>query len=255
MKKQGHRASSSTSSNTERVPKTQVLINVYDLLPPGRLSSVLWTLGSSLLHTGVVIKEREYAYGGHDQQGLTGVYWTQPRTEPTGATFKIELLHGFTMRTDEEIAAAIQQVSEEYLGPSYNLLSKNCNHFTNALCQKLTGQPAPAWLNRAAGIGIAMPCVVPREWVAPPDYETAEGELIDGDQETDERARMLPPSNRGECQPAAPAEDAHDVMDSVHSTRHSQDSDEALSHLNPAYSSRDSSGRLLPGSERAPLSD
>lgn len=76
------------------------------------------------------------------------------------------------------------------MGTSYNLLTKNCNHFTSYLCQKLTGRPAPSWLNRAASIGVALPCVVPREWIAPPDHDTADGELLDEDFE-DERSSML----------------------------------------------------------------
>ena len=63
---------------------------------------------------------------------------------------------------------------------------------------------APGWLNRAATIGLALPCMVPRQWIEPPDYETAEGELLgdeerddhedrahDGDSDDDERSRML----------------------------------------------------------------
>lgn len=47
------------------------------------------------------------------------------------------------------------------MGTSYNLLTKNCNHFTSFLCQKLTGRSAPSWLNRAASIGVALPCEYP----------------------------------------------------------------------------------------------
>lgn len=57
------------------------------------------------------------------------------------------------------------------MGPSYNLLTRNCNHFTSYLCSNLTGQPAPAYLNRAASIGVALPCVVPAGWVEPPECE------------------------------------------------------------------------------------
>ena len=78
----------------------------------------------------------------------------------------------------------------EFMGTSYNLLTKNCNHFTSYLCEKLTSRPAPNWINRAASIGVALPCVVPREWIAPPDYDTADGELLDEDFE-DERSSML----------------------------------------------------------------
>ena len=82
------------------------------------------------------------------------------------------------------------QASQEFMGTSYNLLTKNCNHFTSYLCQQLTGRSAPSWLNRAASIGVALPCVVPREWIAPPDHDTADGELLDEDFE-DERSSML----------------------------------------------------------------
>lgn len=154
----------------------------------GRLSSVLWTVGAALLHSGVVINGKEYAYGGHDHPNLTGVYWTKPKTEPPGGRFKCEILHGFTLANDEEIEAAIRSASDEFQGRSYNLLTKNCNHFTSHLCQKLTGTAAPGWLNRAAAIGVAMPCVVPREWVEPPEYDTADGALLDDYESSDQQA-------------------------------------------------------------------
>jgi len=152
---------------------------------------VLWTIGSSLLHSGVVINNREYAYGGHDKRGMTGVYSTPPKTIPPGGTFKCEILHGFTVRPHNEIDAIIKEASEAFQGTSYNLLTKNCNHFTAYLCEMLTGRASPAWLNRAASIGVALPCVVPKEWIAPPDFETADGELLDGDDDSHERSRML----------------------------------------------------------------
>ena len=110
--------------------------------------------------------------------------------EPPGGTFKCELLQGFSFRPGHEIDAIVKEVSQAFTGPSYNLLSNNCNHFTNHLCEKLTNRSAPAWLNRAASIGIALPCVVPREWIAPPDHDTADGELLE-EEEEDERTSML----------------------------------------------------------------
>ena len=72
----------------------------------------------------------------------------------------------------------------------YSLLSQNCNHFTSYLVHKLTARPAPSWLNRAASIGLALPCVVPREWVSPPEFESQDGELVNEDDD-DERTAML----------------------------------------------------------------
>ncbi|KAJ0121099.1 hypothetical protein J7T55_008260 [Diaporthe amygdali] len=187
------RKSSSKSVRSHRstlsLQKTEIVIHVYDLLPPGRFSSFLWAIGTSLLHSGVVINGREYAYGGHDKRGVTGVYWTKPKTLPPGGTFKHEILQGFTLSPQNEIDAIIHEVSQEFQGTSYNLLTKNCNHFTAYLCQRLTGRPGPGWLNRAASIGVALPCIVPRDWIEPPEYDTADGELLD--ENSDERSRML----------------------------------------------------------------
>ncbi|KAL2066849.1 hypothetical protein VTL71DRAFT_1273 [Oculimacula yallundae] len=183
-KKSNHRS-------TLSLQKTEIRINVYDLLPPGKLSSMLWTIGSSLLHSGIVINNREYAYGGHDRRGLTGVYYTPPRAIPPGGTFRLEILHGFTVQPQHEIDMIIKVASEEFQGTSYNLLTRNCNHFTSYLCEKLTGRSAPSWLNRAAGIGVALPCVVPKEWIAPPDFESAEGELLDESERGEEREGRL----------------------------------------------------------------
>ncbi|KID74631.1 DeSI-like protein sdu1 [Metarhizium brunneum] len=235
--------SGSRHRSTLSLQKTEVTIHVYDLLPPGRLSSVLWTIGASLLHSGVVICGKEYAYGGHDKRGVTGVYWTKPKTEPPGGTFRCEILQGFTLATQDEIDTALRAASEEFLGTSYNLLTKNCNHFTSFLCQKLTGNAGPAWLNRAASIGVALPCVVPREWIEPPEYETADGELLDDDEDVaDESSRML---SRAEPHFLSERDDASVEWDSEDERRRGGSG-------KGKRVVRDSSGRSLPAAERAP---
>lgn len=108
--KPARKSSGQNHRSTLSLQRTEVVINVYDLLPPGKVSTVLWAIGSSLLHSGVVIGDREYAYGGHDRRGLTGVYWTKPAQEPPGGTFKQSILHGFSFRPAEELDAIIHQV-------------------------------------------------------------------------------------------------------------------------------------------------
>ena len=210
---------------------------------PGRLSSILWTVGASLLHSSVVINDKEYAYGGHNKRCVTGVYWTKPKTELPGGTFRCEILHGFTLATQPEIDSLLRTASEEFLGTSYNLLTRNCNHFTSHLCQKLTGNPGPSWLNRAATIGVALPCVVPREWIEPPEYETADGELLDEDDEiAHESSRML-----GESRPQLLAE--------AGSSGGEWDSEEERRKGGNGKGKRvmqDTSGRNLPAAEQAP---
>lgn len=49
----------------------------------------------------------------------------------------------------------------------YHLLQMNCNHFSSDLCARLTGQPAPSWINRLAGIAVSLHCLLPPGWVPP----------------------------------------------------------------------------------------
>ncbi|KND87551.1 DeSI-like protein sdu1 [Tolypocladium ophioglossoides CBS 100239] len=238
------RQSANRHRSTLSLQKTEITIHVYDLLPPGRVSSILWTVGASLLHSGVVINGREYAYGGHDKRGVTGVYWTKPGTEPPGGTFRCEILHGFTLASQEEIDSTLRTASDEFIGTSYNLLTRNCNHFTSYLCQKLTGTPGPGWLNRAASIGVALPCVVPRDWIEPPEYDTADGELLDDDEEhADEQSRMLGQSR------------SHFLSDGANSEGAEWDSEEERRRGGSGKGKkvlRDTAGRQLPPAERAP---
>ncbi|KAK7992548.1 hypothetical protein PG996_012420 [Apiospora saccharicola] len=228
---------SGSHRSTLSLTRTEIVINVYDLLPPGRLASVLWTFGSSLLHTGVVINGREYAYGGHDHPNTTGVYWTAPQTVPPGGTFKTEILQGFTFAPQHEIDQIIKSTSEDFPGMAYNLLTKNCNHFTQSLCERLTGQKGPSWLNRAASIGVALPCMVPRDWVEPPDYGTADGALVEEDEDESD------------------ADEGTGFLSRENSYRRSlaEGDDRGASAQNQSKDkTRDSSGRALPAAERAP---
>ncbi|KAI4849867.1 DUF862-domain-containing protein [Aureobasidium sp. EXF-8846] len=234
------RQSSSVYRPSLAAQKTEVKIHVYDLLPPGRLSNILWHIGGSLLHTGVVINDREYAYGGHDRKGVSGVYWTKQKLEPPGGTFRCEILHGFTVLSQEEITNVINDASRVFQGTRYNLLSNNCNHFSSYLCERLTGRPGPAWLNRAASVGLALPCVVPKEWITPPDHETADGELVDEEEEEhddDETAAMLPRDKRRK----------RDKFSNKRITSRDKTPPPRLVNV------KDTSGRDMPASERAPM--
>lgn len=196
----------------------------------------------------MVINGKEYSFGGHDRRGVTGVYWTKPKTEPPGGTFRCEILHGFTLATQAEIDAIIRDASEEFHGTAYNLLTKNCNHFTSFLCQKLTGRPGPSWLNRAANIGVALPCVVPRDWIEAPDFETADGELLSEDDHADERSRMLRAS---EEQPRLVGQSGQQTGSDEWNSEDERRQGGTGKGKGKAPA-KDAAGRTLPAAERAP---
>ena len=140
----------------------------------------------------MVIKRwnKEFAFGGHDVPGISGVFSTHPRREPPGGTFRRELLQGFTIKTDDELGTVLEEATQKFQGTTYDLLNCNCNHFTYFLCEKLTNKSPPAWLNRAASIARALPCAVPREWISPPEYANVDVESMAEDEEDDGKAML-----------------------------------------------------------------
>ncbi len=53
---------------------------------------------------------------------------------------------GETSMEAQEVQEVVQALGNEYKGTAYHLLERNCNHFSNELCLKLTGKPAPSWV-------------------------------------------------------------------------------------------------------------
>ena len=121
-----------------------------------------------------------------------------PLATPPGASFRCSILHGISFLPPAEIDAIVQRTAAKFMGREYDLLSKNCNHFTSELCFELTGRRAPGWLNRAAGVGVKFPCVVPKEWIGVPEAE--DEELVDEDGDGEENEGMLSESRRRERQ-------------------------------------------------------
>lgn len=149
------------------------------------------------------------------------------------------------------------QTSELFLGPTYNLLTRNCNHFTSFLCEKLTGQPAPKYINRAAGIGVNLPCIVPAEWIEPPECE----EPIEGDR-FDEEARLVEQSGPIARQTYRQSTESFREVDWASESSEDEWGDRRKSSNQKTKAQnvtkdgpylRDHGGHALPHSERAPL--
>lgn len=53
----------------------------------------------------------------------------------------------------KEVQLLLQKLATEYSGNTYNLITRNCNHFCNDLCMRLTKKSIPNWVNRLARLG------------------------------------------------------------------------------------------------------
>lgn len=214
-----------------------ISINVYDLLPESRLSSFMWISGISICHSGVVIKDEEWAFGGHDIEGVSGVYVTAPRAVPDNATFRTTIPIGFTSLSDKEIRRELDKLRAEFTGPSYDLLHKNCNHFVQEACVALCGVSPPAWINRIAGFGAKLPVCVSEAWVNPPPAEF--------DPDYEDSAHLLPPS---EVAPMQRFSEDREPSDDLSDIRHS--GEDAEEHDIDRYLTEASGGKRLPTGSR-----
>ena len=78
----------------------------------------------------------------------------------------------------------LNKLMKKYRANRYDMLTFNCNHFSDEFLRCLTGKGLPADLNRAANVGAYAHCVVPRRYliVTPPqDPKVAEWDVATSD--------------------------------------------------------------------------
>lgn len=152
-------------------PPVPVELNVYDLLHPENPEAVpnlnfyLYAVGMGLYHSGVSVHGCEYAYGGH-AESHTGVFSVRPRKAPD-ARFREAVYIGNTCLSPDQVADVVDAMASIWRGNTYNLLSRNCNHFASDLCERLTGHPAPEWVNRLAWMGEKAKFLLPNAFETP----------------------------------------------------------------------------------------
>lgn len=153
------------------MPETAVVLNVYDVSAPQdpalipTVNSWIGMGGLGVFHSGIEIRGVEYCYGGHPESS-TGVFQIEPRTAPD-ARFRQAIIVGTSRLDSRSMQRALDSFSDGWSGDSYNLLTRNCNHYSDALCFELTGVRIPGWINRLAFIGSKFSAFLPTELTNP----------------------------------------------------------------------------------------
>jgi hypothetical protein len=122
-----------------------VLLNIYDLskefLLSNDISQEVLELGGAF-HAGVEVYGQEWSFG------TDGVDFNCPKTHDVHV-YRQTIAIGYTSYDPGEVQAMIEdEMSMEWVGSSYDLLSKNCCTFSRALCKRLTGNFIPDWVDR-----------------------------------------------------------------------------------------------------------
>ncbi|KAF8380180.1 hypothetical protein HHK36_027662 [Tetracentron sinense] len=104
-----------------------------------------------IFHSAVqVYGDEEWSFGFCDQG--TGVFSCPPSKNPM-YTYRECIVLGKTNFPIFKVNQILRELSREWPGDSYDLLSKNCNHFCDEFCEMLGVPKLPAWVNRLANAG------------------------------------------------------------------------------------------------------
>ncbi|CAI5715931.1 unnamed protein product [Peronospora destructor] len=135
-------------------PRTAVILNIYDLI---EANNYIAPLGLGIFHSGVEIAGEEFSYASG-----AGVFSSSPK-RVTGAKFRESISMGYFKGTFQEAQRLAYSLSSDFDGDGYNLFTRNCNTYADALCQLLLEKPVPAYVNRAAYLGSFLSCLMPTD--------------------------------------------------------------------------------------------
>ncbi|XP_037406281.1 uncharacterized protein LOC119268685 isoform X1 [Triticum dicoccoides] len=118
-----------------------VKLHIYDLsrgMARQLSTTVLGKPIDAIWHTGVVVHGKEYFFGG-------GVQQDRPGRTPYGTPARVEHF-GVTHVGKEDFEDFLHEISPRYTPETYNLLSNNCNHFSNEVVKFLVGSTVPSYI-------------------------------------------------------------------------------------------------------------
>eukprot|EP00401_Gymnodinium_catenatum_P007206 CAMPEP_0117475306 /NCGR_PEP_ID=MMETSP0784-20121206/9727_1 /TAXON_ID=39447 /ORGANISM="" /LENGTH=309 /DNA_ID=CAMNT_0005269549 /DNA_START=107 /DNA_END=1036 /DNA_ORIENTATION=- len=105
-------------------------------------------------HSGVEVYGTEYCFGGGNSGG-SGITLQRPRAPPPGGSWvfyqTVEVAP--LQKSRDEVQRIVTEIRAEFTAGSYDLVSRNCNDFSDAFCKRLCDQGIPSWVNALAGIG------------------------------------------------------------------------------------------------------
>jgi len=138
-------------SGLQTVSSSRVIINVYDL---NEMNDSLYGMGLGMYHSGVQIGGLEWTFAGG-----AGIYSDSPKSAP--ATFRESIDMGEFAGGSRDVDSILDDLRQKFKPNSYNLLSQNCNSFAEAFVERLLAKPLPPYINRLAGWGSMIQCILP----------------------------------------------------------------------------------------------
>jgi len=147
-----------------------VALSVYSLKGASAVNKLTELAGlGGAYHVGVEIFALEWSFGWTPQS--TGVHNVYAGCSESGI-FKERIHLGYTPCSPHEVVATIGALRESWPGVSYNLLRRNCAHFSMKLVQSLKVTEFPEWVTTLSSLIAWL-----TEWVDGPESQAPEDPL------------------------------------------------------------------------------
>ena len=127
------------NNNKNEMNNNRVVYFIYDLsggIVKGLSQAILGKEIEGIYHTAVYVFGKEYYYSG-------GINKSSPRKTQFGIPIK-EINFGYTNKTQKEFESYLRSISSSFTSQNYNLISHNCNHFSDTALFFLTGNHLPS---------------------------------------------------------------------------------------------------------------
>lgn len=147
------------------VAPVPVTLHLYDLGQSSQvqgLNSILRPLGTGAFHCAVEICGLEWSYG-WAPPGETGVFEGPPKGCDMHV-YRESVEMGQAKMSVTDVAELIAVLSTDWAGADYDMLNRNCCHFSDTLCRWLGVGSIPDWIHRLADAGEALSA--PLRWAA-----------------------------------------------------------------------------------------
>ncbi|ANQ07780.1 PPPDE peptidase [Plasmodium coatneyi] len=126
----------------EKIPQpdfnsSMVYLNIYDLDAVSKVvNTVARSIGAGAFHAGVEVYGYEYSFG-YIVDGETGVTKTSARYHP---------YHVNTPLTKDEVDLLVEVMKLQWIGDTYDILSRNCLNYADYFCNLLDVGGIPEWV-------------------------------------------------------------------------------------------------------------
>jgi len=137
----------------ELVPIT---LHVYDLLQNPSIQTangILRVVGSGAYHTALEVYDMEWSYGACEHG--TGVF----SCIPGGCAmhhYREAIPLGNIQLSKKDVDRILEKMAHDWQGCQYDILRRNCCHFSAEFGKRLGAREVPRWISSLAGVGASL---------------------------------------------------------------------------------------------------